>query len=123
MPARQAGAERSAGIAPARPKSQAASLHSICVEHGCRWLHYVCTDAALQELVASWHLLCETRLWIWCGADKLRDRDWMLQESTLRHKRGSFRRLHSSIVESRSTIEIYAGATRGLLDSRFGRVF
>jgi hypothetical protein len=26
-----------------------------CVEHRCQWLHYVCTEEALSELVAAWH--------------------------------------------------------------------
>ncbi len=54
MPARQAGSERSAGIAPADSIPQVASQHDSCVDHGCRWLHYGCTDAALTELLASW---------------------------------------------------------------------
>jgi hypothetical protein len=52
--ARQAGAERSAGIAPARPKVQIVSLYSICVKHGCRWLRYSCRDGALTALLAIW---------------------------------------------------------------------
>jgi hypothetical protein len=46
-----------AGIAPASQIVQAVSPHSSCVEHGCQWLHYVCNDGALEELVANWHLL------------------------------------------------------------------
>ena len=26
-----------------------------CVKQGCQWLHYVCTEEALPELVAAWH--------------------------------------------------------------------
>jgi len=44
-----------AGIAPASPIPQVVSRHDFCVEQGCEWLHYVCTEAALQELVAAWH--------------------------------------------------------------------
>jgi hypothetical protein len=46
-----------AGIAPASLFPQAVLLHDTCVEQGCQWLHYVCTNAALQELVANWHRL------------------------------------------------------------------
>ncbi len=46
-----------AGIAPASHIPQVVSPHTTCVEHGCQWLHHVCTDAALQELVANWHRL------------------------------------------------------------------
>jgi len=46
-----------AGIAPASRIPQVVRPHTTCVEHGCQWLHYVCTDAALQELVANWHRL------------------------------------------------------------------
>jgi hypothetical protein len=42
-----------AGIAPASYVTQVLSQHDSCVEHGCQWLHHVCTDAALQELVAN----------------------------------------------------------------------
>ena len=55
LPARQAGAERAAGIAPASQIPQVVSPHDTCVEQGCQWLHYVCTEEALQELVAAWH--------------------------------------------------------------------
>jgi hypothetical protein len=44
-----------AGIAPATQIPQVVSPHDACVEHGCQWLHYVCTEEALQELVAKWH--------------------------------------------------------------------
>ena len=54
-PARQAGPERAAGIAPASQIPQVVSPHDTCAERGCQWLHYVCTDAALRELVAAWH--------------------------------------------------------------------
>jgi hypothetical protein len=43
-----------AGIAPASLIQQVVSLHDTCVEQGYRWLHYVCTDEALSELVAAW---------------------------------------------------------------------
>jgi len=46
-----------AGIAPASRITQIVSQHDVCVEHGCRWLQYVCTEAALQELLANWHRL------------------------------------------------------------------
>ena len=46
-----------AGIAPASQIPQVVSQHDTCVEHGCQWLHYVCTEEALQELVANWHRL------------------------------------------------------------------
>jgi hypothetical protein len=46
-----------AGIAPATQIRHSVSPESACVEQGCRWLHYVCTDAALQELVANWDRL------------------------------------------------------------------
>jgi hypothetical protein len=46
-----------AGIAPASQIPQVVSLHDCCVEHGCQWLHYVCTDTALRELVANWQRL------------------------------------------------------------------
>ncbi len=49
-----------AGIAPASLTPQVVLLHETCVEHGCQWLHYVCRDAALRELVAGWHLLTLT---------------------------------------------------------------
>ena len=57
MPARQAGAERSVGIAPAIAVPQVVSPHDTCVDNGCRWLHYGCTDASLVELLASWPAL------------------------------------------------------------------
>ena len=44
-----------AGIAPASPIPQVVSPNDTCVEGGCQWLHNVCTDAALRELVAVWH--------------------------------------------------------------------
>ena len=44
-----------AGIAPASQIPQVVSLHDTCVEQGCQWLHYVCTEEALSELVAAWH--------------------------------------------------------------------
>jgi hypothetical protein len=43
-----------AGIAPASHIPQVASPHDTCVEQGCQWLHYVCTEEALQELVVAW---------------------------------------------------------------------
>jgi hypothetical protein len=46
-----------AGIAPEAAFPQVFSLHDSCVEHGCEWLHYVCIDAAIRDLVASWHRL------------------------------------------------------------------
>ena len=46
-----------AGIAPASQIPQVVSQHDTCVEHGCQWLHYVCTEEALPELVAAWHCL------------------------------------------------------------------
>jgi hypothetical protein len=46
-----------AGIAPAVAVPQVVSLHDRCVEHGCRWLHYGCTDAALIELLENWPTL------------------------------------------------------------------
>jgi hypothetical protein len=46
-----------AGIAPASQIPQVVSHHVTCVENGCQWLHYVCTDAALRELVVIWHRL------------------------------------------------------------------
>jgi hypothetical protein len=46
-----------AGIAPASPIPQVVSPQDSCVEHGRQWLHYVCTDVALQELVANWRRL------------------------------------------------------------------
>jgi hypothetical protein len=46
-----------AGIAHASQIPQVVFPHDTCVEQGCQWLHYVCTEEALQELVASWHRL------------------------------------------------------------------
>ncbi len=46
---------KAAGIAPASQIPQVVNAHNTCVEQGCQWLHYVCTDAAVRELVASWH--------------------------------------------------------------------
>jgi hypothetical protein len=46
-----------AGIAPASQIPQVVSPHDTCVECGYQCLHYVCTDAALRELVANWHRL------------------------------------------------------------------
>ena len=46
-----------AGTAPASQIMQVVSPHATCVEQGCQWLHYACTDVALQELVANWHRL------------------------------------------------------------------
>ena len=46
-----------AGIAPASQIPQVVSQQNTCVEQGCQWLHFVCTDAALRELVTNWHLL------------------------------------------------------------------
>ena len=43
-----------AGIAPEVSVPQVVSPHDTCVEQGCRWLHYGCTDAALTELLDSW---------------------------------------------------------------------
>jgi len=57
MPARQAGAERWAGIAHASQIPQVDSPRYTCVEHGCQSLHYVCTDETRRELVATWHHL------------------------------------------------------------------
>jgi hypothetical protein len=46
---------KAVGIAPASQIPQVVSQHDICVEDGCQWLHDVCTEAALRELVAAWH--------------------------------------------------------------------
>jgi len=46
-----------AGIAPASRNTQIVLQHDVCVEQGCQWLHYVCIEAALQELLANWHRL------------------------------------------------------------------
>jgi hypothetical protein len=54
MPARQAGAEGSAGIAPADAVPQVIFPHDTCVKERCRWLHYGCTDASLTELPTCW---------------------------------------------------------------------
>jgi hypothetical protein len=48
---------KAAGIACASGISQVAMQHNTCAQHGCPWLHDVCTDAALQELVARWYRL------------------------------------------------------------------
>jgi hypothetical protein len=47
--------EQAAGIAPASLISQVVLQEGACVERGCQWLQYVCTDAGLAELVPSWH--------------------------------------------------------------------
>jgi hypothetical protein len=44
-----------AGIARASQIPQVVSLDDTCVEQGCQWLHYVCIEEALSELVAAWH--------------------------------------------------------------------
>ena len=44
-----------AGIAPVSQIPQVVSLDDTCVEQGCQWLHYVCIEEALSELVAAWH--------------------------------------------------------------------
>jgi hypothetical protein len=44
-----------AEIASATQIPQVVSQHDTCVERGCQWLHYVCTEEVLQELVANWH--------------------------------------------------------------------
>jgi hypothetical protein len=44
-----------AGIAPASLILPVVLQGGTCVERGCQWLQYVCTDAGLAELVASWH--------------------------------------------------------------------
>jgi hypothetical protein len=49
--------EQAAGIAPASLIPQAVLQNMSCVDRGCQWLHYVCTDAGLAALVASWHRL------------------------------------------------------------------
>ena len=36
-------------------RSRLGGWSMICVEQGCQWLRYVCTEAALRELVANWH--------------------------------------------------------------------
>jgi len=46
-----------AGIAPEVGIPQVCTAHDSCVEHQCQWLHYVCRDAALRELVTNWHRL------------------------------------------------------------------
>ena len=46
-----------AGIAPGVAVPQVVLPHDTCVEQGCQWLHYGCTDAALSELVAAWQQL------------------------------------------------------------------
>jgi hypothetical protein len=45
---------RNAGIAPATSIPQVVSPHNTCVENWCQWLHYSCTDAGLQDVVANW---------------------------------------------------------------------
>ena len=45
-----------AGIAPAAHFPQVVLHDATCVGAECAWLHYVCTDAALRELVANWHV-------------------------------------------------------------------
>jgi hypothetical protein len=44
-----------AGIAPASLIPQVVFPDATCVEQGCQWLHYVCTEESLTELVAAWH--------------------------------------------------------------------
>ena len=44
-----------AGIAPASLIPQVVLQYDTCVEQGCQWLHNVCTEEALSELVAAWH--------------------------------------------------------------------
>jgi hypothetical protein len=44
-----------ARIAPASQNPQVLSPYGTCVEQGCQWLHYVCTEETLLELVAAWH--------------------------------------------------------------------
>jgi len=46
-----------ARIAPASRIPQVILQSDSCLEGDCQWLHYVCTDAGLAELVASWHRL------------------------------------------------------------------
>ena len=45
------------GIVPASQIPQVVAPDATCVEQGCQWLHYVCTDATLREFVATWHRL------------------------------------------------------------------
>jgi Mg2+ and Co2+ transporter CorA len=47
--------EQAAGIASASQIPRVVSPHDTCVEQGCQWLHYVCTEEALSEIVAAWH--------------------------------------------------------------------
>ena len=54
IPARQAGAELSAGIATANAVPQIVSQRDCCVEYRLRLLHFGCTDASLGEILASW---------------------------------------------------------------------
>ena len=44
-----------AGITPASQSPQVLSRHDSCAERECQQLHYVCTDAALGELIAAWY--------------------------------------------------------------------
>ena len=46
-----------AGIAPASQNSQIVSQHSDCVDTRPSCLHTACSDLALRELVAGWHML------------------------------------------------------------------
>jgi hypothetical protein len=46
-----------AGIAPAEPSQETQYATTTCVDSPLPCLHTVCTDAALRELVANWHLL------------------------------------------------------------------
>ena len=39
------------------PDTSSPFPHDTCVHNGCQWSQYVCTDAALQELVANLHCL------------------------------------------------------------------
>jgi hypothetical protein len=65
VPSEGKGAERretrkrgvAARIAPANAIPQVAVQHGSCVEYGCRWLHYGCTDTVLRELVTNWQAL------------------------------------------------------------------
>ena len=60
LPARQAGAEGWSGIAPTTAFSEARTQDSRFVNCLAPCLHTVCTDVALRELVAAWHLLTPT---------------------------------------------------------------
>ena len=44
-----------AGIALAFQIPQVVSPHATYDEQGCQWLHYVCPEVSLSELVAAWH--------------------------------------------------------------------